>query len=64
MYLDIFYDDGKREDIGYLEIDDDKEVSMPLFISILEDVTLDQNYNNFNKATRDSLSNNKKLIYT
>ena len=48
MYLDVFNND----DIGYLEINitDNEEVSIPPFISVLEDVSDKNDYNNMNKS--------------
>ncbi len=56
MYIDIFYDNGKIEDVGFLELDGDfKNYVIPSFLSIIRDVSKNPKYNNFNKASEKSL---------
>ncbi len=48
MYLDVF----DNESIGYLEINitDDENVSLPPFVSVIDDVTNNEEYSNINKS--------------
>ena len=66
MYLDIFYDDMcNQENVGYLEINvsDEKLIDIPAYLSIIDDVSLDDGFSNINKAVIDKNLVTKKKDY-